>query len=743
MAFFVFLIINLAPIQYTNSQDKSGEFAMAQGSATRIAKFIKWSVIGISTVLVTSAITGWYIHHKQFSDDAPYRGMLKMADTQFDGGIKRMYPSPDFPDWPQSERWQGWSTEQSLWFYNTTQGSALLPYDFFMVLQQAGSDKLFRADQHIDSFKYIPQQASKLNPEGLPLGFVKDTYQNRSYIGFTCAACHTSQVVYGDTAIRIDGGPAMANMEKMMRALEAALTMTLNKPEKQQAFVDAVLARSAPTLLHGKEYATAEQVIADLKKYTVQISLYNFINQSDTQYGYARLDAFGRIYNRVLQHVLNKKQLTQVIEALFSPEQAEKLVAHLPQGVVGDDEFAHIFEQLVQSLDLTAQNPNLANNMAMLKKLRSALFNSPNAPVSYPFLWDIAQHDYVQWNGIAANAGVGAIGRNTGEVIGVFAILDWHERKKANLSTLIGKQAQNDNGAYTQFDSSVNVTNLRLIESQLKGLQSPKWPELVLPAIDKAKAARGEKHFDKHCAACHQEIETTNPNRKVIAQMSSLEEVQTDPAMAANSVNYQGHSGIVEGIYQSTGLGDLLIQEKAAVATLLSAATTNVVATPDPDKNIAVRWFDWMYNLAVTFFDNDIKPSLKRGNYELDNAISPYNSLLAYKGRPLNGIWATAPYLHNGSVPTLYDLLLPATSNDPEQKVRPQSFIVGSRKLDVKKVGFETQGYNGFTLDTTLPGNSNLGHEYGTSPRVLASGDVIAPLTDTERWELVEYLKTL
>ncbi len=44
---------------------------------------------------------------------------------------------------------------------------------------------------------------------------------------------------------------------------------------------------------------------------------------------------------------------------------------------------------------------------------RNKMFNAPNAPVSYPFLWDIPQHDYVQWNGIAANAGLGPIGRNT------------------------------------------------------------------------------------------------------------------------------------------------------------------------------------------------------------------------------------------------------------------------------------------------------------------------------------------
>src|SRR5260370_17068936 len=59
------------------------------------------------------------------------------------------------------------------------------------------------------------------------------------------------------------------------------------------------------------------------------------------------------------------------------------------------------------------------------------------------------------------------------------------------------------------------------------------------------------------------------------------------------------------------------------------------------------------------------------------------SDILAYKGRPLTGIWATPPYLHNGSVPTLYDLLLP-----PED--RPKSFYLGSREFDPAKVGYVT-----------------------------------------------------
>ena len=131
------------------------------------------------------------------------------------------------------------------------------------------------------------------------------------------------------------------------------------------------------------------------------------------------------------------------------------------------------------------------------------------------------------------------------------------------------------------------------------------------------------------------------------------------------------------------------------------------------------------YTLVWDGKDNAGKP-VKAGSYTPDTTAAPFESLRAYKGRSLNGIWATAPYLHNGSVPTLYDLLLPADQ-------RPKKFMVGSRKLDPDKVGFEhdLDKYNGFLFDTSLPTNSNAGHEYGTG------------LTDPERKDLVAYLKTL
>ena len=117
---------------------------------------------------------------------------------------------------------------------------------------------------------------------------------------------------------------------------------------------------------------------------------------------------------------------------------------------------------------------------------------------------------------------------------------------------------------------------------------------------------------------------------------------------------------------------------------------------------------------------------METANATFDKKVAATDEL-AYKARPLDGIWATAPYLHNGSVPNLYQLLLPA-------KDRVKTFYVGTRDFDPLNVGFSTDNRPGASVfDTSLPGNSNAGHDaYGTDK-----------MTDEQRWQLVEDPKTL
>jgi hypothetical protein len=108
--------------------------------------------------------------------------------------------------------------------------------------------------------------------------------------------------------------------------------------------------------------------------------------------------------------------------------------------------------------------------------------------------------------------------------------------------------------------------------------------------------------------------------------------------------------------------------------------------------------------------------------------FSNFRTTAGYVAVAIDGLWLRGPYLHNGSVPTLSDLLEPADR-------RPRLFWRGYDVIDPLKVGFVSDGADaqreGTPHDTSRPGNSNAGHTYGTT------------LPAESKRALLEYLKTL
>ena len=694
---------------------------------------LRWLVVIVVAGVAFLLIAEYWANVSQYGDDG---GNDRGAAVARDQSVAKFNDQADKVVYLQ----QGWSPEQSVWFYNTTQGSDLLPYDFFLELEQADSTELFRAAVNIDRYRYLPQNPSSSNPDGLPVGMVKDSYKDKEYMGFTCAACHTGQVNYQGTAMRIDGGPAASDMVGFLKGLREALTATKEDADKRKRFVERVIA-------HGT-YDSEDEVLADLDTCIVRLTMYNIINHSDSEYGYARLDAFGRIFNRVIEHLLTPEDLRALLGRLFSPAEVDEVLAGTDKVLTSDERDAIVVRavKLMMSKGKTGEEAI----QALVDTVGADVFVTADAPVSYPFLWDIPQHDYVQWNGIGGNGGIGPLGRNTGEVIGVFATLDFGETRGLNLGGVVtGQGGFLDGKKSVRFDSSVNVRNLRRIEQQLGDLTSPQWPaDLVtgFPALDEARVARGEAIYEEYCVACHHHIDRTSPDRRVVAFMTDVARIRTDPGMVVNSVSDLGPSGFAQNLYVGAGPGSLLMQEKAPVATLLTMTTMGVVTTPDPDTFYPLAVLNLGYDLFSAYINNPIKDSLKRGEYRPSTTVDPYNPLLAYKGRPLNGIWATAPYLHNGSVPTLYDLMLPKKREGaPEDgEYRPDSFMVGSREFDPVKVGFQSAGYNGFLFDTSKHANSNGGHEYaaGRTPQP-GQREPLPALGKEQRLDLLEYLKSL
>ena len=539
-------------------------------------------------------------------------GVVSAEDPWGDGATKLVYLD------------QGWGVPETLWYYYADQGSALMPYVLLANLEQPDNEKPLMDPANVARYRLLAQRPTPNNPDALPIGFAR----HGDDVGLTCAACHTGQLTYRGTAVRVDGAPALADIMGFFAQIQASLRATLADGSKLDRFVAAARARGGGAPADREE--AKRMIAASLAWFDVYID----VNRSTTVEGYGRLDAVGRIMN-------------QVIAITSGPENCVE----------------------------------------------------PDAPNSYPLLWDAPRHDYVQWAGFAPNAGPGSLGRNVGEVVGVYGKVEV-------------KRYETAEEARKGYASTVEAHAIVSMESSLRGLSSPVWPEDVLPPIDRAKAARGAELYQAQCVSCHALIDRDDPGRKVTAMVTAIDVVGTDPRSADNLINLRAPSGVLEGTISTDGTrkygptepGLALLEN--LVAGILSAQPTAVIRT-------------LAYAKA-----SGLEETKKQGDHRPPTATDPTADLRSYKARPLNGMWAAAPYLHNGAVPTLYDLLLPA----PE---RPARFAVGRWEYDPVKVGYVSDGDKPWVLDTSLIGNRNTGHTYGTG------------LPDGDRWALVEYLKTL
>ena len=323
-------------------------------------------------------------------------------------------------------------------------------------------------------------------------------------------------------------------------------------------------------------------------------------------------------------------------------------------------------------------------------------WSTPLAPTKPPFLWNAPQGTWTQWRGVQQDP----IKRNLTETMGVFMPMDL--RSKTPEEGL--------------FDSNAAILNLVKIEGLLNHLAPPQWPEDVLGKIDRNKAQKGKALFAANCASCHNSYPYTwtQPNKygKRFLQVGLIPEsyVGTDPGQFEDLRPYAITGQLAPYLPLSfknktlvpTGLLYEVLQEE-----ILAKALAQVKLT-------------------------EAETVMVHGYREFP--LPPPSREFIYKAAPRDGVWATPPFLHNGSVPNLYEMLIPA-------KERTKKFYIG-REFDPVKVGLDTTGKSGaYLVDTSLRGNSNAGHSFEDGPR---GNGVIGPLlTEEERWEIVEYLKSI
>ena len=337
-----------------------------------------------------------------------------------------------------------------------------------------------------------------------------------------------------------------------------------------------------------------------------------------------------------------------------------------------------------------------------------ANYRVANAPVDYPQLWDMWTFDWVQWNGSAQQP----MARNIGEALGVGATLNFFD---ANGQPLKGD---------ARYPSSVRLRDLHLIEQTLQRLKPPAWPEALLGTVDKTQAAKGRELFTENCAGCHVPRSVQSEGRWVQhLKMLPVEFIGTDPGAANNIADHR---------FDLTALQ----WDPAELAQL------DVQLQPTPTESLDLSKLSSAKGLAyVTAFVGNRAyreaniPTAERPNMDGFGLPIGVRELRAYKARPLAGVWATAPFLHNGSVPSIYQLLSP-------QDERATTFYKGTFEYDPRHLGYRTEAFtNGFMFDTRITGNHNSGHEFRAGNR--GNGVIGRLLQPEERWALLEYLKVL
>lgn len=599
------------------------------------------------------------------------------------------------PEEGEAGRKHGWNADRRERYYQTSQGSLVMPYAWFRALEWRTSTEMFASPQVQTRYGLLPDNDPTYNRDQMPVGLVKhivpDQYVNnlgegeKEWASISCAACHTGQLIYKGTALRIDGGQSFWNFDKWSGDMVFSLMLTSASPKRFERFCGRVYGYREGEKCSSEEVKTLR---AQMKRYfnsdLIKSAIDALINHTyPTTEGFTRTSALGR-------------------------------------GVNG--EFGPL-DPCSGPLDRNC-NRNINRN---------------TGPVSFPPLWYTHEYDWVQ----STTAISQPLGRNVTEAWGVSMRVELKDPA-------------------TRFASTANVEDMFWMESLISILAAPKWPEDVLGKIDWARVERGrylfhDKVWDKALPAAQAELQPDpaaliggpNPNRPT-----------TGLCARCHAPAFESQPALTASLTQAPGTNPYHYEKRFLQLPLYRQ---EVMGTDDDD--------------AVQFNERRVQPGVlkelfKPENFDdqgrvgigdmltvtingiLDKWFKEHNvgepcktilqgyrpnqfrAPLGYPARPLDGYWTTGPFLHNGSVRTLYELLSPATE-------RAKSFWIGSREFDPFYVGYRNEQVEGaFNFDTSHDGNSNAGHEFRNAPPN-TSGVIGPALTHDERLDLIEYLKVI
>jgi hypothetical protein len=350
--------------------------------------------------------------------------------------------------------------------------------------------------------------------------------------------------------------------------------------------------------------------------------------------------------------------------------------------------------------------------------------------VSFPWIWGIKYMAMLHYNSNTNSV----ILRNTGQSLGLGALI-----------------------TDDQLNSTVNIYNLDRLEHLVHKIKYPQWTQLFTDYqshnspyfINTSMAAKGKTIYEQKCKSCHESNKFVGPNEDErqnklrYFREYPLKAIRTDEMVAYNAT---------EPIKEGLAFEDSILTSVKAI----KERYYQKYEIPE-DKQLQMQFDDLR---GPEFFRDTVRGFGTKKMAQLGIKYGATQVGQGYKARHLSSVWSTGPYLHNGSVPTIWDLLQPSSK-------RPKYFNVLSRELDPQKLGYKSErpiikgqatkcGKDELYCFSTEPWgpndkpittNVNTGHEgkiSWTSPSgKIFNWDFGTEMKDDEKWALIEYLKVL
>jgi cytochrome c5 len=678
---------------------------------------------------------------------------------------------------------QGWGTTQDSperqAYYYTPQGTSMpqgalvtpLRYRWFTALEMPLGSERFAAPEHLQRYRFIVDpKPTPANPDRLPLGFTRhyDPALGEDVLDLTCAACHSGEIHAtkdGRTyAIRIDGGQAMHAFTDMQKGafgptLVASMAATLVNPAKFDRFARKVI---GPRYPEGK-WALREDLAETIQAFATQGQNSPLRHLYPVQEGFGRTDALGRIANTVFgDHLMAGNYQAGVAPVSYpylwniwkfdwvqynaSVKQplARNIGESLGVGAVirMTDNYGNPVPA-AQRFDSTVNLDNLGTIEHTLQKL---------APPRWPeqLLGRIDAAKAARGQALFTENCQGCHGPHPVDRAAQLASapgkpspdLEWHI--EVIPVQHIGTDATEATGFVTRhYDlrptgmSQADLVALLKPQALRNLARDARWR--LAETIDGRNQARLAVGKLPTLLAGYPDPDANEapsiPQASFIAIAAELKALPPAPASASP---WSCDLGCQQAALQADVVGGEAGVDRQLAALDLSKVTEgeglNILGMLIKRKYFADRHVSYARQECMDAF----------------GFVSLPQQVAGYKPRPLEGVWATPPFLHNGSVPSIYEMLLP-----PEQ--RTKKFFVGRRDYDAKHLGFvdtpDPEQEQGFWLDTSIAGNRNTGHGFVATPAQLAAAKadpkghplppgVIGPLlSDEERYAILEYLK--